>query len=80
MCLAIPAKVIRRDDDVAKVDFGDGTARNVNVSLVDVQVGEYVIVHAGFAIQVMDEKEANETLRLWSEILHEDTRSEKGDR
>ena len=69
MCLAVPARVLDKRGDVAKVDFGDGTTREVNVSLVDVQVGEYVIVHAGFAIEVMDEREARETLQLWEELL-----------
>lgn len=69
MCLAVPAKVLEKHGDCAKVDFGDGTTREVNVSLVDIKVGEYVIVHAGFAIEVLDEEEAKETLRLWSELL-----------
>jgi len=69
MCLAIPARVLEKAGDSAKVDFGDGTTREVNVALVDVKVGEYVIVHAGFAIEVLDEAEAKETLRLWSELL-----------
>jgi hydrogenase expression/formation protein HypC len=69
MCLAIPARVLHRKGSIAKVDFGDGTAREVNVSLVDVDVGEYVIVHAGFAIQVLDKRSAEETIRLWNEIL-----------
>ncbi|MEM2905464.1 MAG: HypC/HybG/HupF family hydrogenase formation chaperone [Candidatus Bathyarchaeia archaeon] len=75
MCLAVPARVVEKNGDVAKVDFGQGTTRTVNISLVDVKVGEYVIVHAGFAIQVMDVKEADEALRLWSEILGLDEKS-----
>ncbi|UCH03248.1 MAG: HypC/HybG/HupF family hydrogenase formation chaperone [Candidatus Bathyarchaeota archaeon] len=69
MCLAIPAKVLEKDGDNAFVDFGDGTTRTVNATLVDVNIGEYVIVHAGFAIEVLDEAEAKETLRLWGELL-----------
>jgi len=69
MCLAIPARVLEKYGDSAKVDFGGGTTRKINVALVDVNVGEYVIVHAGFAIAVMDEVEAKETLQLWSELL-----------
>ena len=69
MCLAIPAKVLSKNGDTAKVDFGEGTSRAVNVALVNVSVGEYVIVHAGFAIEVLDEKEAKETLQLWRELL-----------
>ena len=41
----------------------------MNVSLVDVKVGEYVLVHAGFAIQVVDRKEAEETIALFKEML-----------
>ncbi|MFB0567796.1 MAG: HypC/HybG/HupF family hydrogenase formation chaperone, partial [Candidatus Bathyarchaeia archaeon] len=52
MCLAIPAKVVEIKGDVARVDFGAGTMRDVNISLVEAKVGEYVIVHAGFAIEV----------------------------
>ncbi|MEM2094279.1 MAG: HypC/HybG/HupF family hydrogenase formation chaperone [Candidatus Bathyarchaeia archaeon] len=69
MCLAIPAKVLEKYGDRAKVDFGSGTTREVNVALVDVEVGEYVIVHAGFAIEVLNEVEAKETLDLWNELL-----------
>jgi hydrogenase expression/formation protein HypC len=69
MCLAIPAKVVEVKGDIAKVDFGGGILRDVNISLVEAEVGEYVIVHAGYAIQVLDEKAAEETLQLWSELL-----------
>jgi hydrogenase expression/formation protein HypC len=69
MCLAVPAKVLEIDGDLAKVDFGGGITREVNVMLVDVKIGEYVLVHAGYAIQVLNEKEAEETLALWREIM-----------
>jgi hydrogenase expression/formation protein HypC len=69
MCLAIPAKVIEIKGDLAKVDFGEGVLREVNIMLVEAKVGEYVLVHAGYAIQVLDEKAAEETLNLWNEIL-----------
>ncbi len=69
MCLAIPAKVVSRKQDIAQVDFGEGVLREVNVALVDVEVGDYVLVHAGYAIQVLDKKEALETISLWNEIL-----------
>lgn len=72
MCLAIPAKLIKKDNGKnALVDFGDGTMRKVNISLVDVKEGQYVLVHAGFAIEVLEEKDAKETLRIWDEILNE---------
>jgi hydrogenase expression/formation protein HypC len=69
MCLAIPAKVLKKSGAIASVDFGDGVTREVNISLVEVDKGEYVIVHAGFAIQRIDEKEAKKTLELWNEML-----------
>ncbi|RJS76353.1 HypC/HybG/HupF family hydrogenase formation chaperone [Candidatus Bathyarchaeota archaeon] len=69
MCLAIPAKIVSIEEDKAKVDFGEGVLREVNITLVNAQVGDYILVHAGYAIQVLDEKEALETIRLWNEIL-----------
>ncbi|MCW3974839.1 MAG: HypC/HybG/HupF family hydrogenase formation chaperone [Candidatus Bathyarchaeota archaeon] len=72
MCLAIPAKIIEKEPNRknAMVDFGEGTIRKINISLVDVKIGEYVLIHAGFAIEVLDESEAKETLRIWEEILN----------
>ena len=68
MCLAVPGKILSIEGKDADVDFG-GITRKVNVSLVKADVGEYVIIHAGFAIQVVDREEAEETLKLWEEIL-----------
>jgi hydrogenase expression/formation protein HypC len=71
VCLAIPGKIIEIDKNKqsATVDYGSGTKRKANISLVDVTIGDYVLVHAGFAIQVLDEKEAQETLSLFKEML-----------
>ncbi len=69
MCLAIPAKVMSLDGDKAKVDFGESVLREINVTLVDAKVGDYVLVHAGYAIQLVEEKEALETLQLWKDLL-----------
>jgi hydrogenase expression/formation protein HypC len=69
MCLAVPAKVVNIRGDVAEVDFGEGILREANIALVETKVGEYILVHAGYAIHVIDEKEAEETLKLWGEIL-----------
>ena len=69
MCLAIPARVISVDHSKAKVDFGEGVLREINVTLVDAKEDDYVLVHAGYAIQTIDEKVALETLALWKEIL-----------
>ena len=70
MCLAIPAEVKEIRGDIAKVDFGSGVQTEVNVSLVNVKVGEYVLVHVGYAIQVIDKEAAEETLQLWEELLN----------
>ena len=71
MCLAIPGKIVEIDSEKqhATIDYGDGTKRQANVSLVDVKKGDFVLVHAGFAIEVLDKKEAMETLDLFREIL-----------
>ncbi|MFL7792035.1 MAG: HypC/HybG/HupF family hydrogenase formation chaperone [Anaerolineae bacterium] len=72
MCLAIPGKVIEIDSAnmmrMSRVDFG-GITREISLAyLPDVQVDDYVIVHAGFAISQLDEEEAHETLRLLAEL------------
>ena len=72
MCLAIPAKILKIKNGIAEVDFGRGVSREVNIMLVDAKVGDYVLVHAGYAIQVIDEKRAKETLRLWNGILEKE--------
>jgi len=70
MCLAYPGKVVELDGDFARVDFGEGTIREgVNVSLVQAKTGDYVLVHAGYAIQIVDEAEARQTLKYWEQIL-----------
>jgi len=68
MCLAIPGKVVSIDGTIALIDFG-GVKRETNISLVEVKPGDYVIVHAGFAIQAVDELDALETIKLWEELL-----------
>jgi len=71
VCLAIPGKIIKieSDNQHALIDYGEGTQRKANISLVEVKKGDYVLVHAGFAIQVIDEKEALETLELFRSML-----------
>lgn len=76
MCLAVPGKVIKRDDNLkATVDMM-GIERPVSLRLVpSAQVGDYVLVHAGFGIQIVDEQEAQETLELvnaMAELAEED--------
>jgi len=71
MCLAVPGKIVEIDKDKnqATIDYGNGTKRKANISLLDVSINDYVLVHAGFAIQVVDEQEAKETLKLFREML-----------
>ncbi len=65
--LALPAKIVRVSGRYATSDFGDGIIKEVNVSLVSPKVGDVILVHAGCAIQVLDEEEAKKTLERWSD-------------
>lgn len=69
MCLAIPAKVVSLlDDGLASVDIG-GVKKDISIALIDdVNVGDYVIIHTGFALSKLDPEEAEETLELFAEI------------
>jgi len=68
MCVAIPAKVKSIDGSIADVEVG-GVSRKVSVQLTpEVQKDDYVLVHAGFAIHIIDEREAQETLKLFEEL------------
>lgn len=71
MCLAIPGKIVSLDakKQFATVDYGGGTQRQANTTLVEAHLGDYVLVHAGFAIQIIEESEAKETLKLFREML-----------
>jgi len=71
MCLAVPAEVKSIEGHMATVDFG-GVTRTANISLVDAKVGDYVIVHAGYAIQLLDKDEAEKTLELFREMLEQE--------
>ncbi len=67
MCLAFPGRIISISDDQAVADF-DGLQKEVNISLVSTaKTGEYVMVHAGFAIQKMNKIEADEVFKLYEE-------------
>ncbi len=73
MCLAIPGKVVEIVDEekqLAKVEVG-GVRRDVNIGLLDrneIAIGDYVLIHVGFAMSKVDEREAEETLQLLSEL------------
>ncbi len=67
MCLAIPARITHIENEMATIDV-DGVQRQASLLLLpDVAAGDYVIVHAGFAISKLDEAAAQETLRLLRE-------------
>ncbi len=69
MCLAIPAKITAVNGALATIDMG-GISREASLLLLpEARLGDYVLVHAGFAIQSIDEQEAQETLKLFSEML-----------
>jgi hydrogenase expression/formation protein HypC len=72
MCLGVPAEVVALlDDDWTTVDMG-GVRKRISIALLDdVAVGDYVIVHVGFALQKVDPEKARETLKEMAEILNE---------
>lgn len=71
MCLAIPGKIVEivdAENFIAKVEIG-GVRRGVNIGMLDnVKIGDWVLVHVGFAMSRIDEKEAAETLRTLQEL------------
>jgi len=73
MCLAIPGKIVEIVDvenRIAKVEVG-GVKRNINIGMLpenETHVGDYVLIHVGFAMSKVDEKEAEDTLRILKEI------------
>ncbi|MRR54587.1 MAG: HypC/HybG/HupF family hydrogenase formation chaperone [Deltaproteobacteria bacterium] len=70
MCLAVPMQITSRDGDQIVAEI-DGVSREASLMMLgeDVQVGDYVLIHAGFAISRLDEAEALETLSLMRECL-----------
>ncbi len=68
MCLAVPARVIEINEGAGRVDLA-GVVREVSFMLLpEARVGDYVLLHAGYALQKVDEAEAEETIRLLAEI------------
>lgn len=84
MCLAVPGKIVSIDESaalrMAKVNFG-GVGKDVCLEwLPDAKIGDYVLVHVGFALSKIDEKEAEETLRMLTEmgeLIEEDEERKK---
>ncbi|HEY8347034.1 MAG TPA: HypC/HybG/HupF family hydrogenase formation chaperone [Symbiobacteriaceae bacterium] len=67
MCLAVPAQVLSVDGSKAQVDI-QGNRREVDVTLVNVQPGDWVLIHAGIAIQVLDKEQAEATVAAYREL------------
>lgn len=71
MCLAIPGKIVEivdAENQIAKVEVG-GVRRNINIGMLDdTRIGDYVLIHVGFAMSKIDEHEAQETLRVLQEM------------
>lgn len=71
MCLAVPMQVKEMEGDTAVCEI-DGVRREASMMLVDgVEIGDYVLIHAGFAIERLDTADAEETIRLFREVLAE---------
>lgn len=71
MCLAVPMKVVKVEGDLGEVEIG-GVKRQVSLQLLnEVKIGDYLIVHAGYAIQKLDEKDAKETLTFLRKMAEE---------
>lgn len=71
MCLGIPGRIVEITGAMAKVDVA-GTKKETSLMLMEgVTVGDYVIVHAGFAIQKVNEKEALETLKIVKDLIED---------
>ncbi|MEN4006914.1 MAG: HypC/HybG/HupF family hydrogenase formation chaperone [Methanobacteriaceae archaeon] len=69
MCIAAPAQIVEINDNIAVVDFG-GVRQSAKLDLIeDVEVGKYVLVHSGYAIEVLSDEEAKESLEVWEELL-----------
>jgi hydrogenase assembly chaperone HypC/HupF len=68
MCLSIPAKIVSIDGCMAEVSAGGAIFKAGLHMIENAEVGDYILLHAGFAIQKISEKEAEETLRLFEEI------------
>ena len=71
MCIAAPAQIVKidREENVLYVDFGGARQAAKMDLLPDVEIGEYVLIHAGYAIEKLSEEAAKESLEAWEELL-----------
>lgn len=80
MCVAVPGKIIEINGDIAKVDVLNNICE-ANVKLVEAGVGDYILIHAGFALEVMKKDMAEELIGIFEELEEdqdEDARTGKG--
>jgi hydrogenase expression/formation protein HypC len=69
VCLAVPGKVVQIDGRCAQVEFGGGLLRETSLDVLpDTELGDYVLIHAGYAISKLDQQEAEETLQAIREM------------
>lgn len=66
MCLAVPGKIEKIEGEEALIDYG-GIKKKANISFIDAKIGDYVLVHVGFAIETIDENKARKMYSLLSE-------------
>jgi hydrogenase expression/formation protein HypC len=70
MCLAVPVKIISIDGDEAEIEIG-GVRQRIGITLTpEAKKGDYVLLHAGYAINIINEAEAQETLKMFQEIAN----------
>jgi hydrogenase expression/formation protein HypC len=83
MCLAIPGKLIEISDEnglkMGVVDINGSKTRACLEYVPDIREGQYTIVHAGFALKIIDEDEAAESLKLWQELFDSGAFTDDGD-
>jgi hydrogenase expression/formation protein HypC len=80
MCVAVPGKIIEINGDIAKVDVMNNICE-ANIKLVDANIGDYILIHAGYALEVMKKDMAKELIDIFEELEgdnHEDSGSSKG--
>ena len=70
MCIAALAKILEIKNNIATCDFG-GVKQEAKLDLVDADIGNYVLIHSGYAIEVLTEEAAKETIDTWNDLLHQ---------
>ena len=70
MCIAAPAKIVEINDNIATCELV-GVKQEAKLDLVEADIGSYVLIHSGYAIEVLTEEAAKESLNAWNELLEE---------